>query len=64
MAKWDPIRRARDNLRPHRSMSLLPSSMRVVFDELRALKNNVKKLEGQQQRMAVRLKSMRIQDSV
>lgn len=44
MAKWDAIRRARDNVRPKRPISLMPSVLKVIFDELRALKNEMKKM--------------------
>ena len=45
MAKWDRLRRARDNIRANRSVALLPSVMTVVLDEIRELKNEMKSLK-------------------
>lgn len=45
MTKWDALRRARDNLRPHRSVNTLPSILHAVLDELRDLRKEVNRLK-------------------
>jgi hypothetical protein len=45
MSKWDALRRARDNLKPHRSMSTLPSILHAVLDELRDLRKEIDRLK-------------------
>jgi hypothetical protein len=45
MAKWDALRRARDNLRPHRPVNTLPSILNAVLDELRDLRKEVNNLK-------------------
>lgn len=46
MTKWNALRRARDNLKPHRSISTLPSILHAVLDELRDLRKEVNYLKS------------------
>lgn len=45
MAKWDALRRARYDLKPHRPVSSLPSILNAVLDELRDLRKEVDRLK-------------------
>lgn len=45
MDKWASMRRARDDLRPNRSVSKLPKILNTILDEIIALKKQVRKLK-------------------
>lgn len=43
--KWDDLQKARTLVKPHRLASELPACLELVFNEIRTLKNDVKKLK-------------------
>jgi glycerol-3-phosphate responsive antiterminator len=47
MRNWDSLRRARDNIRPHRPINLMPKVVNVLIDEIRELKKDVENLKKQ-----------------
>jgi|GEM_PF-3674508 hypothetical protein len=45
MPKWDELRHARELVKPNKPISLFPVAFKIVLNEIRELKNEVKKLK-------------------
>ena len=45
MKKWDELRRARHLVRPKGLVSDFPKALKILCDEIRKLKNEIKKLK-------------------